>query len=338
MQPRDFSIYGAVDLGARQQAAQRRQTVQSATDGDGGSAVIDVTEETFNSDVVERSRTTPVIIDLWAEWCGPCKQLSPVLEKLAGEADGQWVLAKVDVDANPRLAQALQVQSIPMVVAVIGGQLVDGFLGALPEAQVKQWIGQVVAAAEQIAAGAGGAVADDAERASDPAGAGQPGPAGPPPPGRPGPGGPGGPMGPGGPDPSNPAFAEAQEAMQRGDMDAAADAFRRVLSASPADPVAKVGLARVELFRRLDSYDEAKVRREAAEHPDDVEAQSRVADIDVSAGHIEEAFDRLLGVVRRTSGDQRDEARRQLIGLFEIFPPQDPRVKKARGQLSSLLF
>jgi putative thioredoxin len=338
MQPRDFSIYGAVDLGARQQATQRRQTVQAATDGDGDSAVIDVTEETFNSDVVERSRTTPVIIDLWAEWCGPCKQLSPVLEKLAGEADGQWVLAKVDVDANPRLAQALQVQSIPMVVAVIGGQLVDGFLGALPEAQVKQWIGQVVAAAEQIAAGAGGADPDDAEQASGPAGAGQPGPggpAGPPPPGRPGPGGP---MGPGGPDPSNPAFAEAQEAMQRGDMDAAADAFRRVLSASPADPVAKVGLARVELFRRLDSYDEAKVRREAAEHPDDVEAQSRVADIDVSAGHIEEAFDRLLGVVRRTSGDQRDEARRQLIGLFEIFPPQDPRVKKARGQLSSLLF
>jgi putative thioredoxin len=336
MQPQDFSIYGAVDLGARQQAAQRRETVQAATDGDGDSAVIDVTEETFNSDVVERSRTTPVIIDLWAEWCGPCKQLSPVLEKLAGEADGQWVLAKVDVDANPRLAQALQVQSIPMVVAVIGGQLVDGFLGALPEAQVKQWISQVVAAAEQIAAGADGAGADDAEQASGQAGAGQPGPAAPPPPpGRPGPGGP---MGPGGPDPSNPAFAEAQEAMQRGDMDAAADAFRRVLSASPADPVAKVGLARVELFRRLDSYDEAKVRREAAEHPDDVEAQSRVADIDVSTGHIEEAFDRLLGVVRRTSGDQRDEARRQLIGLFEIFPPQDPRVKKARGQLSSLLF
>jgi putative thioredoxin len=150
--------------------------------------------------------------------------------------------------------------------------------------------------------------------------------------------GPGGPGGPGGPDPSNPAYAEAQEAMQRGDMDAAADAFRRVLAASPADPVAKVGLARVELFRRLDSYDETKVRREAAEHPDDVAAQGQVSDIEIGAGHIEEAFDRLLGVVRRTSGDQRDAARKQLIGLFDIFPPQDPRVKKARGQLSSLLF
>jgi putative thioredoxin len=330
MQPRDFSIYGAVDLGARQQAAQRRaQTAQAATDdGDANGAVIDVTEETFNSQVVERSRTTPVIIDLWAEWCEPCKQLSPVLEKLAGEAAGQWVLAKVDVDANPRLAQALQVQSIPMVVAVIGGQLVDGFLGALPEAQVKQWIGQVVAAAQQLGVGPGGPgpdgpAPDDTEQAAGP-------PSGPE-----GPAGPGGPLGPEG---SNPAYAEAQEAMQRGDMDAAAEAFRRVLASSPADPVAQVGLARVELFRRLDSYDEGKARREAAEHPDDVEAQSRVADIDLGAGHIEEAFDRLLGVVRRTSGDQRDQARKQLIGLFGIFPPQDPRVKKARGQLSSLLF
>ena len=173
MQPRDFSLYGAVDLGARQAAAQRRQqTAQPGSAPASGGTVIEVTEETFNTDVVERSRTTPVIMDLWAEWCGPCKQLSPVLEKLASEAAGQWILAKVDVDANPQLSAALQVQSIPMVVAVLGGQLVDGFLGAMPEAQVRQWISQVLAVAEkmgmQLAEGAAADVDDEAdEEASD---------------------------------------------------------------------------------------------------------------------------------------------------------------------------
>ena len=359
MQPRDFSIYGAVDLGARQAAAQRQQqAAEAGPKGGAGTAVIDVTEETFNSLVVEQSRTTPVIIDLWADWCGPCKQLSPVLEKLAGEAGGEWILAKVDVDANPRLSQALQVQSIPMVVAVIGGQLVDGFLGALPEAQVRQWISQVLGAAEQLGvspgAGGPGTDADGQQAAGGPAGPGGPaarrpggpgGPAGAGGPGGPagaggpgGPGRPGGPGGPMGPDAVNPAYADAQQAMERGDMDAAADAFRKILASSPADPVAKVGLARVELFQRLDSYDEKAVRRAAAEHPDDVEAQARVADMDVAAGKIEDAFDRLLGLVRRTSGEQRDQARARLVGLFEIFPPRDPRVSKARAALSSLLF
>jgi putative thioredoxin len=324
-QPRDFSLYGAVDLGARQAAAQRSQQAASRTgDPDGAPAgnVLDVTEETFNVEVVERSRSAPVILDLWAEWCGPCKQLSPVLEKLAVEADGAWVLAKVDIDANPQLRAALQVQSIPMVMAVVGGQVVDGFLGAMPEAQVRQWIGQVMQVADQIgvAGGAAGPEGGPDDGAEVPGGYPR--------------GGPGGPGEPG----VDPAFEEAQEAMERGDIDAATAAFERVLATSPGHPIATVGLAQVDLIRRVNSYDQAQVRRAAAENPDDVEAQSQVADIELAMGRIEEAFDRLLGTIRRTSGDDRDRARRHLISLFEIFPPRDSRVAKARSTLSTLLF
>jgi putative thioredoxin len=319
-QPRDFSLYGAVDLGARKAAAQRAQQASQPGGPDGtGTAnghVFDVTEATFEADVLERSRTVPVVMDLWAEWCGPCKQLSPVLEKLAAEADGAWVLAKVDVDANPQLSAALQVQSIPMVVAVIGGQLVPGFLGALPEAQVRQWLGQLMQAAQQLG--------------MPPAAAGD----------QAGPGA--GPLAPdaaaAGVEYRDPGLAEAQQAMERGDLDGAAAAFEGMLEADPDHPIAAQGLAQVNLFRRVNSYDEAAARREAASHPDDVDAQGKVADLDLASGRVDDAFDRLLGVVRRTSGEDRDQARRHLIGLFDIFPPGDPRVGKARATLSTLLF
>jgi len=126
--------------------------------------------------------------------------------------------------------------------------------------------------------------------------------------------------------------------MERGDLDAAAAAFERMLADTPGHPVAVQGLAQVNLFRRVNSYDEAAARKAAAASPGDVDAQIKVADLDMASGRSGEAFDRLLGVIRRTAGEERNRARLHLIGLFDIFPPRDPRVTKARATLSSLLF
>ena len=317
-QPRDFSMYGAIDLGARQAAAQRRQQAAQAAatagngapDGPPSAFVFDVTEEAFNNDVVLRSRSTPVIVDLWAEWCQPCKQLSPVLEKLANEAGGTWALAKVDVDANPRLAQAFQAQSIPMVVAIVGGQMVDAFVGVMPEAQIKQWLTQVFSVAEQL----GVQVAGPAAQAEPEGEADEPF------------------------DNLPPALAAARDAMETGDLDAAAQALEKALSNAPSDPLAKSWLAQVNLMRRVSASDPATVSRDAAAHPDDVNGQLKVADFEMASGDAEKAFDRVLAVIKRTAGPERNTARLHLLDLFEILPPDDERLKKARTQLTLLLF
>jgi putative thioredoxin len=280
----DFSLHGAIDLGARRAAAQRQEQRPSGGASGDSPHVIDVTDATFNTEVVERSRTVPVLVDFWADWCQPCKQLGPILEKLAGEADGRWVLAKVDIDANPALAQQLSrmgVQGIPFVAAVVAGQMLPVLNGAAPESQVRQVLDQLFEALRQQGLLPEGAVPEATEQPA-----------------------------------ADPLEVEAEAALQRGDLDAAGAAFGRILETSPNDPFAKSGLALVELQRRTQSYDPAVVRKDAAERPGDAAAQVKAADLELVEGRVEEAFDRLIGTVRRTSGDERDIARKHLVALF----------------------
>jgi putative thioredoxin len=309
-------LRGAVDLsGFAQRGAGRppqQQAAPAAAAGAGQAAVagvvVDVTDETFGEVVVEQSMTVPVVVDLWATWCGPCKQLSPVLERLAAEYDGAFLLAKVDVDANQQISAAFQVQSIPTVMAVIGGQPIPLFQGALPESQVRQVLDELLRVAE--ANGVAGRV-----RVTDETSAGRP--AAPPLPAH---------------------HAAAADALERGDLDAAAEAYRRALAEAPADADARLGLARVELFRRVRGADVEGARSAAAADPGDVRSALLVADADILAGHLEEAFGRLVELVRTTSGEERERARVHLVDLFEVVGSDDPRVLAARRALASALF
>ncbi len=302
-------LRGAVDLsGLGQRAAAPPAAGAGGGSAQPGAFVVDATEATFG-DVVEQSMTVPVVVDLWATWCGPCKQLSPVLEKLAAEYGGRLLLAKVDVDANPQISQAFQVQSIPSVVAIVKGQPVPLFQGAVPEAQVRQFFDELLrVAAEHGVQGRldGGEPEDEADEPEE--------------------------------EPLPPLHAEAYDAIEAGDLDRAADAYRRALAENPADADATAGLAQVELLRRTQDADPQAARDAAAAAADDVEAHLLVADIDVLGGHVEDAFSGLVDLVRRTSADERERVRLRLVELFEVVGTSDPRVQRARGALASALY
>lgn len=263
--------------------------------------VFDVDESTFTS-LVAMSDRVPVVIDLWAEWCEPCKQLSPILERVVTSYGGRLVLAKVDVDANPRLQQAFGVQSIPTVVALIKGQPVPLFQSALPEPQVQAYFDELLKLAGENGV-TGHAVTGEAE-----------------------------------PEPAGPAHPEAEEALAKGDFDTAEKLFKAALANSPADEEAKFGLARAGLGRRLIDQEPADLIAAADADPKNVEAAKAAADAEVVSGNAGSAFNRLISLIRTTAGDEKESLRLRVLDLFEVLGADDPAVTKARTALMRALF
>ncbi|WP_026918808.1 tetratricopeptide repeat protein [Gordonia shandongensis] len=299
---------GAVDLAGLKERALAQQAAASrpapsASPEDGGSpspdAVIDVTDATFESDVIARSSTQVVVVDLWASWCEPCKQLSPVLEKMAAASGGRWVLAKVDVDANPGIAQAFGVQSLPTVVALVAGRPVSAFNGVQPEQQIQAWL-------DDIFAQVGGVLPDSGRDGGAPAD-----------------------------EPDDPRMVAAAELLDAGDFDEALIAYRAILGVEPDNTEAAAAIRNLEFAMRAQAHDPSVV---STAQPGDVDAQLAAADVLLLGQRPDEAFDRIIELVKVTAADDRDRARARLLELFELFDPSEPFVKAARRKLATALY
>ena len=322
MTAQNFSRPGAIDLSALHPAsaasrppgtpAGGRPSASGGTAGDGGAYTFDVTEEGFQARVLEASLQHPVVLALWSSRAAESRKAVDLISRVAESFDGRVSLARLDIDSSPQLAQALQVRAVPFVLAVLRGQPVPLFEGSVDEDAARQAIEQVIEAA--VANGITGRAEPVAQAAEPPVADVEAEPV------------------------TDPRFAEAEAALESGDTSAAVAAYRRLVDANPADAEAATRLAQAELVLRTTGVDASAARTAAAERPDDADAQLLVADIDLLGGHVEDAFERIIAVVRRTAGSERERVRRHLVGLFAVVGPEDPRVVTARRTLANALF
>jgi putative thioredoxin len=320
--PPPTNLRGAVDLSSLvSRQAQAGAPAESASGQPPAEALtlpslyFEGTDANFN-DFIDLSMRVPVIVDLGAEWSEPWKQLTSLLDRLIAGFGGRLVIVKVDVDANPQLAQAFQAQSVPAVAALVAGRPVQLFVGAPPEDQLRDVFEQLLELAAQngvtgtVTVEGGEAPGDVEGAAAEPA----PEP------------------------PLPPLHAEAYDAIERGDFEAAIQAYRTAIAQDPRDSLAVAGLAQVSLLARLSGRTSDELRAAAAEAPRDAAAQLGVADLDISGGHVEDAFDRLLTLFPSLDAAGKEEVRTRILEYFEIVGADDPRVGKARARLASLLY
>lgn len=301
-------LHGAVDLSALRRPSTPPASPEGGGAGEASGVVVDVTEQTF-AQTVDQSATVPVLVALWSAADPASSAVVRLLADLAGELAGRVLLARVEVERAPQLAQAIGTQTGSTVVAFLRGQPVPlpPLDGATRE-QVAGLLDQVLAMAEAngVTGRLAGAPDDDAAPAEEP--------------------------------PLPPRHQEAYEAIERDDLDAAAAAYRAALAENPGDDMAKAGLAQVELMRRTRDLDPAQVRAAAEAAPGDVEAHLALADLELMSDRVEQAFDVLVTLVRRTAGPDRETARVRLLELFTVVGDDDPRVTAARRALASALY
>ncbi len=309
MSQQPFSRPGAVDLSALKRPVTPPPAGGAAPSGSAGAYSVVLDERNIQAEL-EASMSAPVLLVVYSPTQAPSSaRMADDLEVLADEFAGSFLLGKVDVDTSPQLAQALQVPSVPLVALVVQGRMMPLLQDAPPLAELRQLLNQVLQQmATQGVTGrhqprtAGAVAAEPDEEYVDP------------------------------------RYAPAQDALAAGDLDGAVAEYQKLVDANPADTEAAGGLAMARLLRRTHDVDASAARAAAAERRDDVDAQTLVADLDLVGGHVEDAIARLIDLVRRTAGEERDQVRTHLLGLFAALGNDDPRVLKGRQQLASALF